>query len=179
MAAFTRQDRFGGRIDWNILRDGGVALYWRRDIFNEDVGWFLQQNYQVFSFDCARWASSQEMHADFRRTLSFPAYYGMNLDAFNDCLSDLAVPEAGGIALSFTQFEKYADGLGADLMVSGRPEAEVVINILANASRYFLLTGSRLLSLIQTNDVQTRYDKLGCISAQWNRREWANKDRGL
>jgi Barstar (barnase inhibitor) len=81
------------------------------------------------------------MHADFQRTLSFPAYYGVNLNALNDCLSDLPVPEAGGIALSFTQFEKYAIGAGADLMVSGRPAAEVVVDILADTSRYFLLTG--------------------------------------
>jgi hypothetical protein len=47
MAAFAQQDRFNGRIDWSILRDRGVALYRRREIFDEDVGWFLQQNYQV------------------------------------------------------------------------------------------------------------------------------------
>lgn len=84
-----------------------------------------------------------------------------------------------GDPISFTQFEKYAKGPGADLMVPGRPEAELILDTLARASRYFLLMSSRFLSLDQTDDVHTRFDKLDCVSASWNWREWLNENRGL
>lgn len=31
-------------------------------------------------------------HAELARTLSFPAYYGKNLDALHDCLTDMRTP---------------------------------------------------------------------------------------
>ena len=179
MAAFTERDKYEHRLDWNILRDGGIALYWRRDFFDDDMLWLRQQDYQVFPFDCARWASHEEMHADFQRTLGFPDYYGRNLDALNDCLGDLPVPHVGGIALALTRFDAYAKGQGADLAGSGRAEAEIVLDLLARASRFFLLTGRRLLTLVQTDDPRIGFELLGCISATWNHREWLNKNRGL
>lgn len=179
MAPFTQPDKYGNRLDWKILRDGGIALYWRREFFDKDLDWFRQENYQMFSFDCTRWASPEEMHTDFQQTLTFPSYYGKNLSALNDCLSDLPVPDVGGIALVLSRFDAYANGPGTDPVASGRPEAEVVLDILARASRYFLLTGRRLLSLVQTDDPRIRFENLGCVSVIWNQREWLNKSRGL
>lgn len=179
MAAFVQQDRYGDRLDWKILCDGSIALYWRREFLDEDIHWLRQQNYQVFSFDCERWASREEMHADFQRALKFPDYYGKNLDALNDCLRDLSVPDAGGIGLALTRFDAYAKGPGAEILGSGRPEAEIVLDILAGVSRYFLLTGRRFLTLTQTDDPRVRFDNLGGVATIWNRREWLNKNRGL
>jgi hypothetical protein len=179
MVAFNHQDEHEQRIDWKILRDGGIALYWRRELFDRDLDWFFKQHYQVFSFDCQRWASTAEMHADFQRTLNFPGHYGRNLDALDDCVRDLPVPDSGGVALAFTRFDAYAKGPGAIPTASGRPEAEIVFDVLAQASRHFLLTGRRLLTLIQTDNPRTRFDSLGCISARWNQSEWLDKNRGL
>jgi hypothetical protein len=177
MAAFNQQDKHENRLDWEILRDGGVALYLRRELLDEDASWFRQQNYQVFSFDCERWNSSEEMHTDIQRTLNLPTYYGKNLDALNDCLSDLQVPDVGGIALVLSRFDVYAKGSGAAPVGNGRPEAEVVLDLLARGSRYHLLTGGRILTLVQTDDPRIRFDGLACVFADWNRREWLNKNR--
>jgi hypothetical protein len=179
MAAFTQQDESGNRLDWKILRDGSIALYWRREFLDGDINWFHQENYQVFLFDCGRWATSEEMYADFERTLAFPTYFGRNLDALDDSLGDLPVPDVGGIAFALTHFDAYAKGAGAALLPSGRPEAEIVLDILAGTSRNFLLTGRRFLTLVHTDDPHARFDSLGCVSARWNQREWLNKNRGL
>jgi hypothetical protein len=123
--------------------------------------------------------SSEEMHADFQRTLTFPAYYGKNLHALNDSLGDLAVPDEGGFALALVQFDKYTKGPGTAAIPSGCTQAEIVLEVLARASRRFLLSGRRFLTLVQTDDARIRFDNLGCVSAIWNRREWLNKNRGL
>jgi hypothetical protein len=179
MVRFQKQDEYENRFDWRILRDGGIALYWRREYFDSDIDWLGQQNYQVFPFDCHEWNSDNLMHTAFQRTLSFPAYYGRNLDALGDCLKDLSVPEMGGVALALSRFDSYAKGAGAARMHSSRPKAEVVLDVIARSSRYFLLTGRRLLALVQTDDPHLHFENLGGISPPWNQREWLNKDRGL
>lgn len=179
MAAFTKEDAYRNRLDWKILRDSGVALYWRREFLEQDIKWFQEQGYLTFSLDCTQWGSSEEMHSELQRTLSFPPYYGRNLNALNDCLTDLPVPDAGGTVLILRQFDVYMKGAGADPLASGRPEAEGVLDVLTGASRYFLLTARRFLILVQTDDAHTHFERLGCVAAQWNQREWLNKDRGL
>lgn len=39
--------------------------------------------------DAARMKTKEEAHCYLRQQLSFPAYYGKNLDALFDCLTDL------------------------------------------------------------------------------------------
>ena len=95
MAAFDAHEQTKETLDWVILRDGGLALYWRREYLNEDLEWFREQNYQLFVFNCEEWTPSG-MHADFARTFRFPSYYGSNPDALFDCLKGLSVAERGG-----------------------------------------------------------------------------------
>ncbi len=42
--------------------------------------------------DEASFASVADVHSHLARELDFPAYYGVNLDALNDCLSDVDEP---------------------------------------------------------------------------------------
>jgi hypothetical protein len=79
--AFDAEDQAKEALDWVILRDGGITLYWRREYLQEDLKWFRQQNYQLYSFNCEKWTSGG-MQADLGRTLNFSSYYGRHLDAF-------------------------------------------------------------------------------------------------
>jgi len=178
MAAFDAEEQTKEALDWVTLRDGGIALYWRREYLDEDLEWFRQQNYQLFIFNCEKWTPGG-MHADFARTLSFPSYYGSNLDALHDCLEDLSVPERGGTVIVLNRFDAFRNGRGATLLPSGRPEAEIVLDLLARASRHFLLRSRRFLTLVQSDDPCIQFDGLGGIAAIWNGREWQNKSRGL
>jgi hypothetical protein len=64
------------------------------------------------------------MHESLLVELSFPAYYGKNLDALNDCISDLDVPDDGGVAIVLTSYDVYAADPGSARMQSGTRQAE-------------------------------------------------------
>lgn len=179
MVAFNQHGERENRLDLEILRDGSVALYWRREYLSEDIEWLRQQNYQVFSFNCSEWSSDDAMHNDLQRVLPLPAYYGRNFDALYDSVEELAVPDVGGFALVLNRYDAYSKSLGATVMRSGQPRAQVILDIFARGSRYFLLTGRRFLTLLQSDDPQLRFERLACVHADWNRREHLYEDRGL
>ena len=47
---------------------------------------------QTLMLDGSRYSSSREFHEALQKMLSLPAWYGMNADAFHDCLSERAEP---------------------------------------------------------------------------------------
>ena len=106
--------------------------------------------------------------------LSFPSYFGKNLNALDEVMSDLDVPAAGGLALVFLRYDEFAHGAGA-----AHGLAEVVLNIASRTSYEFLLTGRRFVTLVQSDDPHLSFPKLGGRAPSWNWREWLNKDRGL
>ena len=40
--------------------------------------------------DCAKIKTREDLHRIFRETLSFPDWYGNNLDALHDCLTEIS-----------------------------------------------------------------------------------------
>jgi hypothetical protein len=167
------------RLDWQLLQNGAVALYFSTDVLSEDLRWLREHGYELHEFDCEQWTSQELVHSDFKRVLKFPDYYGNNLDALNDCLSDLAIPSDGGTALVFYRYDSYAKAAGAARMASGRTYAELILDVVASTSRFFLLVGKRLVAVIQSDDPRIRFEALGCTHAVWNPREWLDKKRGL
>jgi hypothetical protein len=43
----------------------------------------------------------------------------------------------------------------------------------------FLLEDIKLLAFVQSNDATIDFPSLGGMAAEWNNKEWFNKDRGL
>lgn len=150
-------------------------MYLRPDALAEDLGWLRSHGYDIYEFDCVKWKSEKVVHQDLKHVLRFPDHYGHNLDALSDCIGDLFIPEAGGAALVFRGFDAYARESGAKVTPWNRPYAEVILDILACASRFLLLTGRRLLLIIQSHDPRITFDKLGCVRAAWNPREWQTR----
>jgi len=178
MSVFGSDEDSAQRRDFTILRDGGVALYWRPEALKMDLNWLESNEYNVVEFDAAKWKSEEQMHDALRSALSFPYYYGKNLDALNDCLTGLAVSETGGLLSFFHHYDQFATiGLARD--PDDKTLARLVLHILADAVRYHLLFGRRLLILVQSDDPRISFDNLAGISANWNPGELLNKNRGL
>jgi hypothetical protein len=155
------------RLDFQILRDGGISFYRAEAVLVEDLAWFAAQGYSVTRFDCASWTTLMQMHAELQAHLEFPTYYGRNLDALNDCLSDLKISDAGGRVVVFGRLDIFVSRGDAFRMA-----AEGVLDVFIVASRRAMLFGRRLIVLIQSEDRNLSFAPLGGCTAIWNRREW-------
>jgi len=179
MAVFNADEVNDQQLDWTTLRDGGVALYWRPEVLANDLSWLAANGYTIIQFEAAAWESEEQMHDSLKSSLSFPDYYGKNLNALNECLwDDLIVPEAGGLVLVLNHYDCFARAIQFNDS-EGRSFAQIVLHVLARAVRYHMLFGRRLLILVQSDDPRIRFDNLAAVSAAWNPREWLNKNRGL
>jgi RNAse (barnase) inhibitor barstar len=168
MAVF-KGDEWRERRDWNLLLNGACTLYFRPEILAQEVAWLREHSYEVRAFDCASWKSEEQFHTEVSQVLGFPDYYGGNLDALNDCLAEMDVPDEGGLALQFNRFDHLAHAL---------PEfAWHVLDIIEDNSRHHLLFGHRLIALVQSDDPRIRFKPVGARSIRWNRKEWLDSSR--
>ncbi|MHB8598468.1 MAG: barstar family protein [Ktedonobacteraceae bacterium] len=168
MVAFDPTDtsRFQ-RLDWQILQNGAISLYHNRSIFEEVCEWFHQQQYHLYRFDCTQWTSLNDFHRDVSQTLKFPDYYGQNLDAFNDSLIDIDVPNKSGGLLAFSRFDTFA--------LMHFSFAQTILDIIQDNSRHFLLTGQRLIALVQSDDVDLAFEPVGACPIIRNPVERVNR----
>ena len=153
MAAFSTDQSEWQRLDLRLLQNSPVALYFRPGVLNEDTAWLRAEGYQIDEFDCATWHAEPDFHTDIAARLAFPDYYGRNLNAFNDCIGDIEVPDAGGKAIVFRRF---------DLFAQRQPRvAQVILDIMASASWHHLLFGRRLLTFVQSDDPRIGFETVG------------------
>lgn len=159
------------RLDWKLLERGAVALYHKSSILSLDLAWFRQQSYAIHELDAVKWVSPADFHADVQRGLNFPAYYAKNLASWIDCIAELPVPDESGMAIVFRHYDVFA---------RSQPQlAQTILDSIETTSRRFLLTGRRLLALVQSDDPRIRFERVGAVPVTWNPREWLDSDRGL
>lgn len=127
------------------------------------------------SADASSWVRESDMHHDLAALLEFPDY-GRNLNALNDCLSDVAAAEYGvregpGFCVALAQFRRFA---GSD-----RHCAQSLLDILARQARSAALIGNRMMCLLQSNDPRLSFEPVGAMPVLWNDAEWLDSNRGL
>ncbi|PZM85428.1 MAG: hypothetical protein DKT66_04395 [Candidatus Melainabacteria bacterium] len=171
MVSFTDAVDVWDRLDFQLLLDGAVTLYYSADIMHEDCEWLKQHKYKVRDLDASNWNTEAAFHADVKRILEFPSYYGENLNAFSDCLSDLEMDEDGGFAIAIRHFNSFFRVMP--------DRAQAVLDIIETNSRRHLLIGKRLIALVQTDNPRVVYEHVGCITPSWNPRERMERNRGL
>ncbi len=171
MAVFGRKTGDLQKLDWQLLQNSPIILYYQASILSEDFAWFKAHGYWIDHFDCSTWNSELLLHQTLAKELNFPKWYGGNLDALNDCLSDIEIPKESGRVLVFDRY---------DVLASKRPQAAwQVLDIIAHKARYHLLFGRRLLALVQSDDSKIFFAEVGACPVSWNRKERARNHRGL
>jgi len=171
MALFNSDENERQRLDWRLLQNSPVGLYYRPEILDEDLGQLRSEGYRIDEFDCFKWRAELDFHADMAAGLAFPDYYGRNLNAFNDCIGEIEIPDLGGRVIVFRKFDSF---VRCEPRVASR-----ILDILASASWRCLLFGRRLLTLAQSDNPRIEFGCVGGHPVLWNPREWLNKNRGL
>lgn len=160
---------------FQLAQNSPVTLYWRR--LDGTLAWLTEHGYQLVSLDAGTWATQADFHRDIKAALGFPAYYGENLDAFNDCMHDVAMYDYGadrdatGTVLVFTGYDAFA---------SREPRAaQIILDIIAKRAQGAMLFGHRMLCLVQSNDPDITFEPVGASPVMWNPAEWMKAARGV
>lgn len=156
MAPFDLDSDLGGDLAFRLAMNSAVTLY-RRPV-DEACDWLTEHGYQLVRLD-ASWETQAGFHDDIKVALDFPDYYGANLDAFNDCMRDVATYDYGasrdatGTVLVFTGYDAFA---------RHEPHAaQVILDIIAGIARFAMLFGHRMLCLVHSNDPKIGFDPVG------------------
>jgi hypothetical protein len=151
--------------DFHLLKNGPVTLYHRQEVLEDAVATFAGLGYLVHRFDTRGWGTRAVFAAAVKQELDFPDHFGGNLDAFNDCLRDVAAYSYGA----------DRDTAGTVFVLSGydtfaavdRRAAQAVLDMIADNARVGLLHGHRMACLVQSNDRAIRFDPVGATPVGW------------
>lgn len=159
------------RLDWPLLQNGPVNLFWRKSLFEAAILDLEALNYRILRI---RFANLEDFYRDVSAALKWKEQFGYdrwngNLDALNDGFSGEPFDSSNDSAFCIEDFNL--------LVAQDRQCSEDILDIIANQSRSYLQFGKRLIGLIQTSDADFHTEKLGGSSAQWNRAEWLNSSR--
>jgi hypothetical protein len=159
-------DEYQHELPWRLMGNG-VTMYWRREYLDEDLAELAEHGFEVRRFDCSAWADDAQMHRELKAAVPLPAYTGAGWDSLADSLTDIDVPDDGGLAVVLDEY----DGT--------RERDETLLDLLVGATRWWLLFGRLLPVLLRTDDVHYRTPAdLGALTGVWNGREWLDANRG-
>ena len=140
-----------------------MTVFSQRSVLDEAVEELTARGFQVVILDAGSWSTGAEVHRGFAVALDFPGYYGRNLDALNDCLSDVVAreygwqPSAAGLALVFLGFDRFATSL---------PDvAPALVDILVTHARGAAEAGATLALLLQSDGRELGGDPRGSSGA--------------
>ena len=114
MVAFDPEADLSRDRALRLLTNTSVTLFWRARVLDETTAWLSDHGYQVVRVDAAHWTTEHDLHRGIAAALSFPDYYGRNLNALNDCMRDVVRHRYGwatsttGLVLVFTSYDAFA-----------------------------------------------------------------------
>ncbi len=155
-------------LDYLLLKDGYVIKYHNTRVLEDDINWLDKNNYDLIDIDTTNW-NSNNFHQNVKSSFSFPEYYGENLNALADCLSDMKNTKYKGLVIVLRHFDNLTN--------LDRALSENLLDVISSIARRWVLENFYLLCLIQSNDPDITYDKIGGYAPTWNGTEWFDDDR--
>ncbi|WP_317956410.1 barstar family protein [Paenibacillus chitinolyticus] len=151
----------------SLMMNGSIVMFWRQEVLEKYIEKIRGEGFDICLIDC----ESSDCLLELGNTLEFPDYYGKNLDAFNDCLSDV-IPRNEGIVLVFKNFDKFNE--------RDNDTAHSVLDIIQNNSWRLLVESQKvLMAFLHSNDPQLHTQPVGALPVRWNNEEWLNRSRGV
>jgi hypothetical protein len=175
VATFDPDSALTHPVDYRLAANGFVTLFWSPQVLGSTVGWLSDHGYRVVKADASAWRTELDMHVELALALGFPDYYGRNLHALNDCLSDVAACDYGfsqddtGLALVFFGFDRFFQ--------RDARAAHAMLDTFAVQARNAALVGHRMLCLVQSDDAHLAVPPVGATPVTWNDAEWLDSKR--
>lgn len=155
-------------LDYNILKNGSIVKYHNPIILDDDLKWFDKNNYNLIDINTSNWTSAN-FHQKVKSSLQFPEYYGENMNALIDCLGDMNNKRYKGLLIVLRNFESLSE--------SDRLLSESFLDIISITSRRWLLENFYFICIVQSNDPDIVYNKLGGVQPLWNGDEFLDSNR--
>jgi RNAse (barnase) inhibitor barstar len=154
-----------------------VNLYFKPDVLDRDTAALRDAGYRIVTVDASAWVNVSEMHRDLAQAFDFPAHYGRNWSALDDCLGDVRALywdlPPGTLRLVFV-LRRF------DVFAATRPDdAHLLLDIYARNQRDALIGGDHMICLVQSDNPSLQLAPVGATAAQWNRDEWLDRNRGV
>lgn len=92
MSTFKITPELHKRIDYQIISNGWLQLYFSHGVLKEDLSWLEKEGYEILQFNCSHLNHLMEQ---FKEQFRFPNYFHNNLDSLNDCLRDIEIRGIG------------------------------------------------------------------------------------
>jgi len=167
----TPEDR--ERADWPLLEFGAVTLFWRGALFDATKAQLGGLGYRLIEIDCR---TAEQVVQEVSDGLSWAEQFGYepwtgNLNALDDAFHTFPFGSDDDVAICVRGFHV--------LVHQDERLARGLLDAIERWSRHHLLSGRRLLAVIQTNDAEFYCEGLGAGRANWNNAEWFNASRGL
>src|SRR5262249_43533993 len=91
----------------SMLHLGPIALYCRKEILEDEVQKLVAEVFDVRRLDASRWGVGGDAHEDMKRVLQLPSYYGRNLNALDECIHEVTIPDEGGMAIVLSEYDDF------------------------------------------------------------------------
>lgn len=163
-------------IERELIHDPYITMFWDPALLDDAVGRLRSRGYDVRTADAAEWTDPQAMHRALASLLDFPGYYGNNLDALNDCLSDVAYGAYGmdasatGLVVVLVHFDRF--------VATHAEAAFALLDIFAVQARAAALHSRPMVCLVQSDDPELSIPPVGARPVMWNGAEWLRARRG-
>ncbi len=178
MTAWNADAEIAHPVDFRLVQAGFITMFWRLSVLDDTLGMLRSLAYRVVEFEAGAWHSGTAMYDEMASQLGCPDYFGRNLDALNDCMSDVASGGYGwdvgadtGLVIVLRGFDAFAAG--------NRRIAQTMLDIIAVQARYAMLFGHRIICLVQSNDPRLDFEPVGAALVAWNDAEWLDSERGF
>ena len=173
MAAFNDNEIDACVPIWNLFQNGAVTLFRRRELWRETLALLEAHSYRIVLVDCSECADESDLLFSVVDTLKIERYSTINLDGFNDFMSQIEFHDSTGVIICLDAFDSFCSQYATT--------SKTILDILADTHRHAILVGDRLATIVQSDDprLDQSIGKIGGFIPQWNTAEWMNRDRGL
>lgn len=155
-------------LDWVLMREGPIVKYHATDILEADLNKLEKLRYRIIDISVLKW-TKDTAHTKIKNAFDFPDYYGENLAAFEDCLSDLFDNRLPGLVIVFRRFD--------DFYQREKQFSEGLLNAICRQSWTWLLAGNKLITILHSADPDLEVLEIGGFSPVWNGKEWLDSSR--